>query len=639
MPALAVAQSLAELYGQDAPFENMAMSSSGKAFASTQVVDGEKYVVVTDLETSESIVLAASDDKMRGYKFYDDDYLVITQSLTTGFTGYRGEYEFYAAIAVNRHNGKSKQLLRRVEGLLYPQLDLSTIYGVGAKPGTVLMGVRRGETQEGASWDLFRVNLDSGRATRLKRGSANTQDWFVDENEVIYGREDFSNDRDHHRVRALSDGRWVDIFEEDTELAKRSFMGVTPDRSSLVMITSSDSGEGDAYYEVSLEDGSMSDPLFVKEGHEIDEVYHQNGIALGVRYSGLTPTYAFYDQDLTDDMAKLTRTLAESSVQILDFVDNQSQVLVYISGNDMPGAYALFNREKGALEVIANERPFAVELGHGKIEVANVIARDGLEFKALATYPNGIEPGSGEASNLPTIVLPHGGPESYDAIGFNYMAQFFAQKGYLVIQPNFRGSTGFGYHFRNAGRGKWGKEMQDDITDSLSHFVEAGVADPERVCIVGYSYGGYAALAGGAFTPDLYKCVIAGAPVSDLPMMLNQDRSKSRFRNHWAVAYWERVIGDSREERERLKDVSPANFAESFQAPVLLLHGDDDTVVPIAQSRRMEARLKRADKQVEFVRLKGEDHWLSIAETRIQALEAMGSFLDKHLPVENPESP
>ena len=235
-------------------------------------------------------------------------------------------------------------------------------------------------------------------------------------------------------------------------------------------------------------------------------------------------------------------------------------------------------------------------------------------------------------------MLPHGGPESYDSIGFDYMAQFFAQKGYLVIQPNFRGSTGFGYHFRDAGRGKWGREMQDDITDSLAHFVEAGVADPERACIVGFSYGGYAALAGGAFTPDLYKCVIAGAPVSDLPMMLNQER-RDHGSDHWVVAYWKRVIGDSRKERELLKDVSPANFAESFQAPVLLLHGDDDTVVPIAQSRRMEARLKRADKQVEFVRLKGEDHWLSIAETRIQALEAMGSFLDKHLPVENAESP
>ena len=153
------------------------------------------------------------------------------------------------------------------------------------------------------------------------------------------------------------------------------------------MVTSSDDGDGDAYFEVSLEDGAISDPLFVKDGHEIDYVYQQNGIALGVRYSGLTPSYAFYDKTLTEDMAKLVRTLPESSVRILDFVDNQSQILVYISGNDMPGAYALFNREKGALEVIANERPFVIELGHGKIEIANVTARDGLGVHSACDLP------------------------------------------------------------------------------------------------------------------------------------------------------------------------------------------------------------------------------------------------------------
>ena len=199
LPGFAMAQSLAELYGQDAQYEDMAISPSGNVIASTQLVEGKKYVVLTDLEKSEQMVLAASDDKMRGYEFYDDNYLVFTQSLTTSFVGYRGEHELYAAIAVDRRTGESKQLLKNVRGLLYPQLNLSTIYGVGAEPGTVLMGARRGETQEGATWDLFRVKLDSGRATRLKSGSADTKDWFVDENEVIYGREDFSNDRDFHQ--------------------------------------------------------------------------------------------------------------------------------------------------------------------------------------------------------------------------------------------------------------------------------------------------------------------------------------------------------------------------------------------------------------------------------------------------------
>ena len=127
------------------------------------------------------------------------------------------------------------------------------------------------------------------------------------------------------------------------------------------------------------------------------------------------------------------------------------------------------------------------------------------------------------------------------------MAQFFAHKGYLVIQPNFRGSTGFGYEHRNSGRGKWGLEMQDDVSDALKSYIDSGIANPDKVCIAGASYGGYSALAGGAFTPELYKCVVSIAGVSDLPMMLNRTRSTSGSDSE-TIVYWERVIGDRKEE-------------------------------------------------------------------------------------------
>ena len=253
-------------------------------------------------------------------------------------------------------------------------------------------------------------------------------------------------------------------------------------------------------------------------------------------------------------------------------------------------------------------------------------ARDGTMIPSIATFPVTGSPGP-----YPTIIMPHGGPASYDRIDFDWMAQFFANRGYLVFQPNFRGSSGFGQAFESAGDGEWGRAMQDDLTDALDYLIAEGVTDPERVCIVGASYGGYAALAGGAFTPEKYACVVSIAGVADLEEMLDQVRRESG-RRYGRLAYWEQSIAAGEANDDRLDEVSPVQFAEAFQAPVLLIHGKDDTVVPIRQSERMDRALRRAGKQVEFIKLDGEDHWLSTGETRIATLRAMDEFVRRHAP-------
>ena len=229
-------------------------------------------------------------------------------------------------------------------------------------------------------------------------------------------------------------------------------------------------------------------------------------------------------------------------------------------------------------------------------------------------------------------MFPHGGPEAYDSVRFDWWAQYFARQGYLVMQPNFRGSTGSGAAFKEAGRGKWGQEMQDDLTDGVHAAVKAGYVDPDRVCIMGGSYGGYAALAGGAFTPDLYRCVIAVAAVVDLPAMILNER-RDYGRDHWVVAYWREVIGNEAKERAKLERISPVNFADDFKAPVLLIHGKDDSVVPITQSQRMHKALRAADKEVQLLRLDGEDHWMSGSATRYAMLDAITAFLAEHNPI------
>ena len=623
------AQNAAELFGQDAFISEMRLSPSGNVIAYTQRVEGKKVVVVQSLETGEARAVSGEGDKLQRYAFYDDDHLVMFKSVTTKFTGYRGEYELEGAISINWKTGKAHQLLLKEKDLLWPQLNLNIVYGSGKTPGTVLMAARTGTNQGGATLDLYRVDLETGVTRRLKRGSHNTRKWFVDNTETIYAREDFSDKYDRHKVRVLRGKKWEDLYKEETEIRSVGFVGISPGGESLVIADEIDH-ENTSVYHMSLEDGSISEAVFSRDDAEVDYVFKANGIVFGAAFSGLKPSYEFYDADLTADVERLLALAPESSVYIYAFSEDLNKILVKIEGNDNPGIYGLYVRDLNNLQMISAARPFLADAGFGKIETKTIAARDGLEFTLLATYPVGVEPGSEEAKSLPTVMMPHGGPEAYDRVRFDYMAQFLAHKGYLVIQPNFRGSDGFGARFLFAGRGRWGKEMQDDVSDALAHFVDLGVADPDRVCVAGVSYGGYSALAGGAFTPELYKCVVGIAPVSDLPFMLNSER-RSHGSDSWVLAYWERVIGDRKEEKDKLREVSPVNYAARFKAPVLLIHGDDDTVVPIHQSRRMERALKRADKPVEFVKLKGEDHNLSFPETRITTLQALGDFIDEHL--------
>jgi dipeptidyl aminopeptidase/acylaminoacyl peptidase len=235
------------------------------------------------------------------------------------------------------------------------------------------------------------------------------------------------------------------------------------------------------------------------------------------------------------------------------------------------------------------------------------------------------------------VLLPHGGPAARDVDGFDWLAHALASRGYAVLQPNFRGSDGFGKAWEQAGHGEWGiGVMQHDLTDGVAALVAAGIADPERVCVVGASYGGYAALAGATFTPELYRCAAAIAGVADLAIMLSFERNTAGAAST-TLSYWRMAMGvdetgaESGSVTERLRAASPAAHAERVRAPVLLIHGRDDTVVPITQSRLMERALAAAGKDVQLVELDGEDHWLSGATTRLETLKVLDAFLAEHL--------
>jgi dipeptidyl aminopeptidase/acylaminoacyl peptidase len=201
-----------------------------------------------------------------------------------------------------------------------------------------------------------------------------------------------------------------------------------------------------------------------------------------------------------------------------------------------------------------------------------------------------------------------------------------------VLQANFRGSTGYGRSFMEAGYGEWGRKMQTDLSDGVRWLASEGIIDPERVCIVGASYGGYAAMAGMTLDAGVYRCGVAVSGVSDLRRMVNWEARQEGRNDSQTVRYWNRFMGAARLNDRALDALSPAYLAQASAGPLLLLHGRDDTVVPIDQSRIMAEALRRADKPVEFIELQGEDHWLSRTETRHKMLSETVRFLERHNP-------
>jgi len=225
------------------------------------------------------------------------------------------------------------------------------------------------------------------------------------------------------------------------------------------------------------------------------------------------------------------------------------------------------------------------------------------------------------------VLNVHGGPAARDTIAFDWDTLALASRGYAVLQVNYRGSTGFGDVHYEAGHGQWGQKMQTDLSDGVRHLAKLGTIDPKRVAIYGASYGGYAALAGAAFDPDVYRCAISVAGVADLKEMLTFEKFDAGSSKASNVKYWQKQWGDV-----NLNSISPAKNVDKIKIPILLVHGKNDTVVSVRQSRLMNEALKKAGKPVTYIEFDKEDHWQSLASARLEMITAIMDFLNKHNP-------
>lgn len=623
---MAMAQPDIEHYGLLPQYRSVSISPDGKHIALIQRKGTQDFFVVRDAKTLKMVGGFNADKyNARNIFFATNDHVILLNSKHKRMAQIRGSFEQANAFVYSLTSQKIKVLLAHTKGL-YPAQSLTNIVGLNAATNELYMAAYTGNLSTSFRMDLYRVSLETGRGKVFARGNRNTIDWFVDHQGRVLAREDYDNGKNSHQVFSKISGKWQLIYENESSILGLYFQAASRDGTQLLFEDSADNNT--AIFSMALSDGGIQGPIYQREGTDVDHVIADvNRQLIAVKYSGFTPRYDFLESKGNQIVELFVSSFPGNSIDYAGHTSDQGQWLIRISGNDGAGAYKIYDHRKNTLRHLMSEYPAIGSIG--EIKAVSIKARDGVKIPSILTLPTD----TSKRKNLPLIALPHGGPEYHDSLQFDWLAQYLAAKGYMVLQPNFRGSNGFGFALRDGGRGEWGGKMQDDVSDAVAALVKAGYVDPDRVCIMGASYGGYSALAGGAFTPDLYRCVIAVAAVSDLPLMLKTEKYL-KGGNHWVISYWENSMGAS--DIKNLRSISPINAAEKFQAPVLLVHGKHDTVVPIKQSDLMYKALKRAKKDVEFIKLKGEDHWLSDSTTRLELLEAVDKFLDKHNPTTLP---
>ena len=322
----------------------------------------------------------------------------------------------------------------------------------------------------------------------------------------------------------------------------------------------------------------------------------------------------YFDPEYKAFGAGLSKVLGGNPV--VDFItstDDGAKLLVLAGSDRDPGRYYLFDKAKKSLAEIMPVRPNLASRTLAPVKPITYKAADGTSVPAYLTLPVGKE-----AKGLPAVVMPHGGPSARDEWGFDWLAQFLAARGYAVIQPNFRGSAGYGEACLNQNGFKQWQTSIGDVNAAARYLATAGIADPKRMAIVGWSYGGYAALQSAAVEPSLYKAVVAIAPVTDLSLL------KDAYADTTAYKEAAEFIGN-----QNLADASPLRRSASIQAPVLLAHSNMDLNVGIAHSQRMDEALRSAGKQSEFLAFEGLDHQLADNEARAKMLTKIGQLLDR----------
>jgi dipeptidyl aminopeptidase/acylaminoacyl peptidase len=628
-----------EDYGKLPAVEHMSLSPDGQNFVYVAVAGAGRRVVVQSVSGgTPPLALDAGASKLRTVKWLGNNHIAIVLS-QTGVIGWGADKSevsqttvyniktHHAMIVFKNSSNKVLQLTfgeygyALKNGQEYGYFGGITLSGQGDLHGDMTGDYH---SLEHGYTDLFEVNLDTGDYQMVSGGSALVStDWLVAPTGDVVAQTSYRQ----------SDGQWRlyghpaenhQLDQAQSALDEINLIGLGRTPKTVVVERADDSG-GWSFWEYATDAPGKKTLLFDGRAVRRPVWDEHTGLLVGGWGDPTDPWVEFFDPALQKRYDAAKRAFKGLRVSPVSLMSNLDKLIVETEGPGDSGTYYFVDITNHHAEAIAWSYPTILQADVGDVRMFKYKAADGLDMEGVLTLPPGRDP-----KNLPVVVMPHGGPEAYDTTVFDWWAQAFASRGYAVFQPNYRGSSGYGKAFRDAGLGEWGRKMQTDVSDGLASLAKAGIVDPKRACIVGASYGGYAALAGVTVQHGLYRCAVSYGGVSDLNAMLAVE---AQYRMQSAtVRYWREFMGAKSNGDPAMTALSPARLAAKADAPVLVSYGTDDTVVPIDQSQSMAGALRGAGKPVEVLVLKDEDHWLSKPASRIQMVTASVAFVEKYNP-------
>ncbi|MGX4643313.1 alpha/beta hydrolase family protein [Massilia sp. SYSU DXS3249] len=649
LTAPAQAERAAALPPPAAFFENPTLSQarlspSGKFLAARSGAPGRRdYLVVVELETrTAKLVAGYGDADIRSFQWVNDERLVfdVTDRLAAP-----GERRYAPGLyGVNRDGAKLVQLVERRSDL-YNRETGSNFEKRILPWHTFMLDQAGAEDSEhiyveslelDSHWTvlhthLLRLNTVTGRTQRVP-APGKVDQWLLDnkgEPRLAIGSERGTTTI-HYRDPAT--GTWRVVSQQQTYGGSGS--AVSPvgfGADGVLYVTAAGGQDTSALHTFNFATGKINpEPVLVTRGYDFDgELVRNRAKLLGVRLRTDAESNVWFDPAMQTLQQRLDKLLP-GTANLISVASgaNVPWVLVESYSDARPPVLYLFDTKTDALSKVGDTRPGIDPAAMGRQQPVRYKARDGLDIPGLLTLPPG-----GKGKNLPLVVLVHGGPYVRGATwGWDPQTQFLASRGYAVLQPEFRGSTGFGWaHFR-AGWKQWGLAMQDDIADGVRWAIAQGIADPKRVCIAGASYGGYAALMGLAKDQDLYRCAISWAGVTDIKLLYDGHwRFDSDLPEQWKRYGMPELVGDPVHDAAQLKATSPIFQVERIRHPLLLAYGSHDLRVPLVQGQRFRDALKATNQQVEWIEYLNEGHGWSLVENRIDFWGRVEKFLDQHI--------
>lgn len=471
-------------------------------------------------------------------------------------------------------------------------------------------------------FDPYRININTGEMEMIAENPGNITSWQTDNDGKlrIAGTTDGVNTSILYREKESNDFKIIITTNFKETLAPLYFTfdnkyiyaasNLGRDKTTIVKYDIANNKEMEVIYQ-----------------HPDVDVYRllrsrKRKVITGVSFTTDMRHYHFFDEERKQLQKTLETKLPDYEVVVTSMSKDESKVLVRTYSDKSRGAYYFYNRNTKDFKKLVEVCPWLNEEYMADQKPIKYQSRDGLTINGYLTLPKGID-----AKNLPVVVNPHGGPWYRDSWGFNPEVQFLANRGYAVLQMNFRGSTGYGREFWEISFKKWGQEMQDDITDGVKWLISEGIADPKRVGIYGGSYGGYATLAGLAFTPDLYACGVDYVGVSNLFTFMST-----------IPPYWEpylkmfyEMVGDPEKDKEMMKSASPVFHVDKMKAPLFIAQGANDPRVNIDEADQMVKALKERGIDVPYMVKDNEGHGFRNEENRFDFYREMEKFLAKHL--------